>query len=471
MTPQKNHIFDKFLSGGALGLVRLGTGFIRVKYLSLVLGLSGIGLIAQVNQFYLLSISIMTLSMAVGLINRTRDPMRINDRELRSQTQGTTLVTILALSLIYIVAAIYFSDLILKAVFDLKLNRSFFYLIIVGLPFSAIATGYFEGLFFSRDRYDLYVKCSAVAAFLELSAYVFFVSIYGLKGAMIAIGLSGPIIFFCFAVVLSRLNESILNFFRIQFLYLEFLEIMKFSFILLSSTALGYFITLWVRTQIIKSMGIEANGLLQPALAFSAYSLPFITNGIWGHLHPQASLAGNTQTGRNELHKVLYVVVGLSGFFSLTIITFSHQFIQIAFSHDFLDGEKLIPYQFGGDFLYYVFYAVNVYFLATSQLKFYFLNWIIYYLGLLAIVEGSLSTWGVLAYSKAHLIMSTLLFVINSFWLAKNKVVSSALLKYFLILFSILTICILFKIYSLSLYIHVLIWLAGILFLYIKRRR
>ena len=64
------HHWRAFFSGGLLSLTRLITGFVRVKYVALMLGTAGVGFLSQANELQILGISIASLSMAVGIINR-----------------------------------------------------------------------------------------------------------------------------------------------------------------------------------------------------------------------------------------------------------------------------------------------------------------------------------------------------------------------------------------------------------------
>src|SRR5579871_3532139 len=64
------HHWRAFFSGGALSMTRLLTGFVRIKYVALVLGTAGVGFLSQATQLQLLGIAVASLSLAVGIINR-----------------------------------------------------------------------------------------------------------------------------------------------------------------------------------------------------------------------------------------------------------------------------------------------------------------------------------------------------------------------------------------------------------------
>ncbi len=460
------NIIQKFISGGALGIVRMCAGLIRVKYLTLMVGVAGIGIISQANTFYIFSVAMMTLSMAGGIINRIRDPKRINNSEAKAITQGTAFFTILILIMIYYIFFYFFADDILKKTFQGYLSMAYLLPALIGLPFHALASGYFEAVFISRDRYNLYVKGSILALILELFSYLIFIYFFALKGAFIALGLSGPIVFCSFMYYLRKLNEPLSSIISIRFDIAELFKVLKFCFAILSSSALGYFVYLWVRADIIKTYGIIENGLLQPAVAISAYSLPLVTNGIWGHLHPAASSKGDTRDGRVELNKVLHIVLIISGILSLSFITFSEQVIWLAFSGDFIPGEKLFPYQLTGDFFYFIFFSVNAYFFSTSKIRYYFASWFAYFLGFFILVKLLVSDYGILAYSVSHLLASISLFLVCTIWMIKNQILSKNIVILFAASLLILISASGAAAYELSLIVRVPIWLIGMIFFY-----
>lgn len=418
-------VISKFVSGGALGLVRLFAGFIRIKYLALMLGTAGVGLVAQANQFYILCISLMTVSMSLAIINRSRHPARQSSAELRAQTQGTGLISVLFLIVIITSLLATFQALIVKNIFSDHIEAAWLIPLFIGLPFSSIASGYFEGLFFSRDRYDLYIRASALSVLFELFWYALFISLYGLKGALIGLGLSGPMLFLSFSFYLRKLGEPLSSLISFDFDFGELKEMLRYCFAMVGSVALGYVATLWIRADIIGSLSPSENGILQPAISLSAYTLPLVTNGIWGHLHPFASASGDNKEGRKELDTVLKVVICLSAMSAMTLITFSHLLIQFAFTKAFLPSQNLFPYQMTGDFFYHIFFAANAYLLCTSQLKSYVLGWFFYYCSLYLAVQWLLPKVGIISYSFGHLGASGILFSASLIWFYKEKIITS----------------------------------------------
>src|SRR5436309_2602839 len=100
------HYWRAFFSGGILSLTRLATGFVRIKYVALVLGTAGVGYLSQATQLSLLGAAIASLSMAVGIITRMgaigpSNPER--ERRLLATAFTTQTVTSSALLLLAVV--------------------------------------------------------------------------------------------------------------------------------------------------------------------------------------------------------------------------------------------------------------------------------------------------------------------------------------------------------------------------------
>ncbi len=421
---------------------------------------------AQASTFYIFSLSLMTLSIAGGIVNRIRDPNRIGNKALVRITQGTSLLTILFLIVLYLVVFLSFSEEILKGVFDNHISISLLLPVLIGLPFASLASGYFEGIFLSRDRYDLYIKSMILSSVVEFLFFIILVYMYELKGALLALGLGGPILLVSSLVYLKKLNEAFKSLFSFVFDFREFCVLLKFCIAVLSSSALGYFVNLWVRADVIDIFGVEKNGILQPAVAISAYSLPLVTNGIWGHLHPSASGIGDTQAGRAELNKVLRIVMLLSGALSLSGMTFSNEIIWLAYSKDFISGSELFPFQLLGDFFYFIFFSVNAYFFSTSKIRYYFSSWVTYSLFFFILTKILMSKFGILSYSLGHLGASFILFFICGGWMVRNHILTKEVVGLFFVVLSFLVLSSTAAVMDLSFGMRIGVWGIGILVLY-----
>ena len=410
-------VIHRFVSGGGLGAVKLVTGFVRVKMIAIVIGVAGVGILAQASQFNLVALALTSISLAVGIINRIRQPARLGDRGAERITRGTAFVSLLGLIGLYVLVVCWNSTLILDSVFHGLLTRWQILPVLMGVPFAVIASGYIEGIFYSRDRFDLYVKASITAALIELVLYVGLVYARGITGALMALGISSATLLASYLWHLRKLGDSWRAMFPIVFDLREFVVLFRFGATMLATTAFGYLCVLYVRGEVLELYGARSNGLLQVVLAFSAYSLPFITNGIWGHLHPLASKLGDTPEVRKELMSVLRVVIILSSLASLTALCIPDVLIHIAYVKAFVGAVKFFPAQFIGDFFYFFAFTLGVFFLAISRLRTYMAGWIAYYVIYLIGSKILFPHIGPLAPSTAHALASFVIAACGAVWL------------------------------------------------------
>ncbi|MCO5141909.1 MAG: hypothetical protein M9962_02330 [Oligoflexia bacterium] len=375
----KEKIIRRFAAGGILSLIKIICGFLRVKTFASLLGVAGVGVISQGNQFHLTAIALTSLSMAVGIINRIREPSRKDIKEEVQKTQGTALSLLTALISIYSVVVVLSYNTINTYIFNNLISASLLIPILIAVPFSVIASGYFEGIFFSRDRYDLYVKASSIAAILDLASTIVLTYLYGLKGAFISIGLSSIYLFLSFLWKSRDLKENIFSFFHFSFDLSECKKLLNYCLVMVVSVSFGYVATIVIRSLFLQKFGSEMNGLLQVSMALSAYSLPFITNGLWGHMHPTVSSLKNSLDAKKELEISLRIVLTLSTLASGIFLTIPEFFIKIVYNHSFLPSMQFFPYQFLGDFFYCFAFTVSVYTLALSKIRVYLLGWLIFH--------------------------------------------------------------------------------------------
>ena len=413
----KDVLIQRFVAGGGLGAVKLATGLVRVKILAVILGAAGIGVLAQAAQFTLVAIALTSVSMAVGIINRTRsEAIRANSSAQRL-TLGTALISLFVLIVLYLLLAISNRLTVATLVFRGTLSEAQLFPIILGVPFAVIASGYIEGLFYSRDRFDLYVKAGAVASLADLVLYSCGAWLGGVVGATVAVGVSSVALLASYLFFLRRIGEEWSTLFPLNFHWREALALLRYGAVMLCTAALGYLSVLYVRAEILGQYGPRANGLLQVALALSAYSVPFVTNGVWGYLHPLASRLGDTPETRSELLRVLRMVILLSSFGSIAVLSFPEVLIGLAYTADFAESATYFPTEFLGDYFYFFAFTVGVFFLATSKLRIYLIGWIAYYSMYLASVRFLLPHFGARAPTVGHCIASCVLAMVSILWL------------------------------------------------------
>lgn len=376
------HHWRAFFSGSALSLTRLLTGFVRIKYVALVLGTAGVGFLSQATQLQLLGISIASLSLAVGIINRMGALGDKRDYERRMlSTAFTAQITVASAMLLLAVAsparltiALFGRDTPLSS-FGIS---SFEVLAVVfSVPLSVVASGYLEGVFFGGGRYDLYVKASiwaTVSGFVSTLAMIWF---WRLPGAFWSIFASSALLLTAFLVFVRRIRPYS-HLFRFGFDLSEANALVRFSIVMLVSGALVPLARLWIQRDVIVRYGPDSNGLLQVPLAITAYYTPFLTNALWGRLHPTITRVGASPEGRRELTAALRVTATLSAAAIAAILFLKDVLVPLAYSPAFVPATNLLPAELVGDYFYFIALTFSVYALGLSRLRVYLAGWIGY---------------------------------------------------------------------------------------------
>ncbi len=376
------HHWKAFFSGGLLSLTRLATGFVRIKYVALVLGTAGVGFLSQAVQLQLLGISIASLSMAIGIINRM-GAIKAENRERERRLFSTAFTSEFTASLTLLGLAIVWSGPLTNAVFGAEalvhspISSLDVLAVVFSVPLSVIASGYLEGVFFGGGRYDLYVRASIWATVLGFVSTLTMIGIWRLPGAFWSIFASSAFLLGAFLTFIRRVRP-LGELFRFGFDWSEANALIRFSVVMLVSGALVPTARLWVQRNVIGSFGIDANGLLQVPFAITAYYTPFLTSALWGRMHPAVARFGPTPEGRRELTAALRLTVGMATSAIVAILFLKDFLVPLAYSRAFVPATRLLPAQLLGDYFYFVALPFTVYALGLSRLRVYLAAWLAY---------------------------------------------------------------------------------------------
>ena len=376
------HHWRAFFSGGLLSLTRLVTGFVRIKYVALALGTSGVGFLSQATQLQLLGISIASLSMAVGIINRM-GAIGPDNRARERRLLSTAFTSQQTLSLALLAGAIAFSrplsDLLFgaNALARSPISSLDILAVIFSVPLSVVASGYLEAVFFGASRYDLYVRASIWATLLGFVSTVTMITIWRLPGAFWSIFVSSALLLTAFLAFVRRVRP-LRHLFHVGFDPVEANALVRFSIAMLVSGAFVPTARLWVSAKVIGSLGIDANGLLAVPFAITGYYTPFLTSALWGRMHPTVARVGATPEGRHELTAALRLTVGLATAAIVAILCLKDILVPLAYSRAFFPATRLLPAQLLGDYCYFVALPFTVYALGLSRLRVYLAAWLSY---------------------------------------------------------------------------------------------
>lgn len=399
----KDGFLRRIAQGGGLSLVKLLTGLVKIKVLATVLGVEGLGLLSLGLQFQATAVALVSMSLAVGVINLGRPPWVADDARAAGAVLGTALALVALNSLVFLGGFALFGQTLgggwMRA-FEARGGG----LWPMGLAAVVVsfANVLWEGLSFLVDRFDVYVRSNVVAAVCDALLFGAGAWLFGLWGALLASLLGSLSLFAAYTLFSARAPATRRILARLSVDRARIRPLLSYSLLMLSTTALGLACIFGARAHLTAVAGELANGYLQVVTALAAYLLPFVMTGVWGHLHPAAAASGDTAEARGELRRTLMASMRLGTAGCVAVVVAAPLLVQLVYTRDFLAARPFIPVYFAGELGLMFLSVLGAYLLAVGHKRAYFVGYALYHGLLLAGVMATVGTLGPWAYVLSH---------------------------------------------------------------------
>lgn len=398
------------VSGTGLAAVRLVTGLARSKGIASLLGLEGVGMMAQATQFQLVAASASSLSVTAALIQGAKGDFAARSEQL---FRAALFIILCGLAILLLLATCLGPTRSSALLFGGSTAGSVgFLLVLFSVPFVLLASNFLEASFFIHDRFDRYVAASSVHSMAQAAIFVAFAWIWGPLGVLAAFPVSAFVLFLVFAFELHRLQLLRASWFLPKWDRQLATFLAGHGSALFLTGVCGGLVVLFVRSALVARLGLDENGLLQVPIALSAYGSAVVTNFVWARIHPHCSAGfGDREEGDISFAVICAFIVAL-GIWSLAPMA-----IPLVYSREFLAAAPLVGLQCAGDVFYYSFFVLGVAVLARGGVRLYVAGWAAYYLTYLSSALPWLSTAE--AVVKIHILASVLAFLVlaGSTWL------------------------------------------------------
>jgi len=403
-----------------LSLIRLACGFVRSKIAAVFLGVVGIGLVGEANQFLLLITTLGSLGMANSMMQQMSFYRENNDQIKLKLVNGTVLTSqTLFLLLFVLVSAVTYRS-ITSYFFNSHDNRFSILILIICIssPLNVLASNYVEGFFTAYQRFDLYIKASSIATILSLLFFIPAVYFWRVEGGLISIVIAEVVLFLMFLWYVIRI-EKLKNVFVFKFDAHTFKLTFRDGMVNLICSFLLSFCGLLLRQMVISDTGEFNNGIYQFCLSITAYYTPFLTNLLWAKYFPLISAKRLTDDTRLLIRNTLTFIVIASSVVVIGLLIVDDFVIKVLATRDFSAAKKYLPVQFLGDFWYFIFYLYTIYLMAMRHVKRYLVIWLIY-LGLQYIIAKVLVMyWGLNGIIAGYSIASLVVGVASAYFFSK----------------------------------------------------
>ena len=407
----KSNFLRRLAQGGGLSLVKLITGLVKIKVMAIALGVDGVGLLSLGLQFQATAVGLVSMSLAVGVINLGRPHWVSDNKKGAGKVLGT------ALSIVTFNALIFLLGILLVYLYfpqnsPVPMPMASIWPLLVAAMLVSYANVLWEGISFLVDRFDIYVYSNIYSAFVDTVLFSMGAWLYGLKGAFFASMLSSVALIFIYAMCAAK-SAAVRSILRELSVSIEIIKpLLSYSLLMLGTTTFGLLCVFLSRSNLTLVAGEYANGYLQVITALAAYMLPFVMTGVWGHLHPIASASGDTSESRLELRRTLVVCSRLGAAACILVVISSPYVIALVYTADFTGAVDYIAVYFIGEFAFIVNSVLAVYLLGIGKKKYYLIGYVTYYSILLFINWLFVGRLGIESYIGGHVIGSIVVFLI-----------------------------------------------------------
>ncbi len=401
--------------GGTLSFARLVAGLIRVKVVALALGVGGVGIFSLLQQVNLTGISLVTMSLAVPIINLGRPWVKDGTPEAAGRIAGTALALVVLNGLILILVAAMAGGDLFRRIGTGTLEPLLLWAIMLSILFGALASSFWEGMSFLADRFDIYVRAGIASTVVDVLCVAGGAWLYGLRGAIIAMPAGAVVLFGSYALFLRRdsIARQVLS--SLSLSARELPRILGYSAMMFAAVALTNVGLTAVRAKVLLEAGASANGYLQTVTSLAAYTLAFVTTGFWGHMHARAAGEGDTPQVRAELHQALRLGLLISFTGCGAAVVLADYLIPLFFAPRFAPAAPLMVAYMPGELCYQLLYVLTAYQLTISRRRRY-LAWSLGYIGLLVAIGWALVPhYGAAGYVAAHVGASIVMLAIAAF--------------------------------------------------------
>ena len=346
-----------------LGFSQMATAFVSIvrnKILAVLLGPEGVGLFAQLAGFQSLASNAIPMGMQIGALKYFA-ASRATDRDSLPSYVATAGKAFFYLSAITAAGCLIFIKPL--SGWALGNSRLFLYMVppILGVPF-VIQTQLWNTYLQAGLEMKTYSKVLLANSFCGLLVAVPLVFMWRQAGASVHLLTAAVIGFIIVRIAVSRSMGSELRAqikkARFDFRIMRMLA--RFGGANIPGFALWLLVPFLVRTQVIHSLGLQANGIYQAVFAISSQYLSIPVNAL--NTYALAKISQNLHNVKEinaEVNRTLKVAFVVNVPALMSILLLSGIMVRILYSHRFLGAVVLFPWQIAGDYCKFIAFATG----------------------------------------------------------------------------------------------------------------
>ncbi len=349
-------------------LIRILTGFLSVKFLSINLGPLGLALIGHFNNYSSIFMLIATGGITNGI---TKYIAEYGYTKKRKQLFIiTSLCIVITLSLITSFILITFSKYFSRLIFNSNLYQNIIILFAITLVFNSL-NSVFLSVLNGLKLFRNYFIVNVLVCIITLLSTVLFVEIWKIQGAFISIAILPCLIFPI--MMMLKFNSSLLKSLFVKNRISTYImkRYVSYAIMTLVASSIYPISQIIIRSRIIQKMSIYDAGIWEGLNRLSVVYLSVITTSLSVYYLPRLSELKSNIDLRTELVSAYKLIIPFLTFILFGLYIFKQQVVQLLFSNSFLEMSTLFKFQLIGDFFKIISWLIAYIMIAKSLTRIY----------------------------------------------------------------------------------------------------
>jgi len=348
--------------------IKMLTGFVSTKIVSVFAGPAGIALVGQLQNFTSIILNLSNGGITNGIVKYVAE-YKDNKEVLKKYTSSSYTLTLL-FSGVCAILMIVFNHKLSNIVFGDGSYRFVFLVFGFSVTFyslNILLISILNGL----KRFKKYVIINIAGSIIGMVFTIVLAMLMGVKGALIALVTYQSVVLI--VTYLMVRHEDWLNkeYFQIIWNKPELKAMVKFSIMALVTTITLPIVQMLLRNYVIEQISVEAAGYWEGMNRLSAAYLVFVSTSFAVYYLPKLSECKTNLATRYEIKNVISFVAPIVFIIFLLIYLFKKQIIMLLYTEQFLPMDQLFLPQLVGDFLKIVSWSLSYILLAKSMMREY----------------------------------------------------------------------------------------------------
>lgn len=386
-------------------IVKVLSGLIINKFISLYIGPSGLAIIGQFQNVSSIIQTVASAGLTNGVVKYTAENTH------RNSLWSSALKITITLSLISALILIVFSNYLSKYFLNSDNYQNIFVLFgftIIFFSINQLLLAIISGL----KRMRFYITINIIQSIYSLVFTALLIYFFKLEGALIAMVTNQSVVFFILLWFIKKDNDIKWKFFTERYDYHVGNKLLKFSLMTIISIVCLPVSSLLIRNYIGTHLSWNFAGYWQAMNYISAMYLLVITTVLSVYYLPRLSSLSDKKSLFNEIAKNSIVLIPLTAIGAGLIFILKDWIVSLLFSKDFGNMLVLIKYQLIGDVVKISACLLSYLMLAKAMTKTFIYTEILSTLNLTVLSIYFFERYGFVGLSYAFLINNIVYFFI-----------------------------------------------------------